>query len=160
VGTNQEGTLKKSGLVVVVGTLAMAGGAFAAAKNSVSIQVGSKALVGDHVQIVFSGHDDAPKSGKGTLLSAVLEPPIGKGGGYCKSDLKATIKNHPRSITLLYQKHEDQTHTGSFKLKMHAPSVNATGKWRVCAWQFNDDGKSSFELPASHASARFVVSKG
>jgi hypothetical protein len=146
-------------LATTIEMLVFACAALADRTDSVSIRVAKHARVGEHVPAVFAGHDAAPRRTHGTLLAAVLEPPLGKGGGYCKANLEKTVNKHPRSKILTYQKRVDRSHRGRFRLKLRMPAVHKTGKWRVCAWQFNDDGNSTYEFPASRASARFRVSK-
>lgn len=150
--------VRKVGMAVTIATLACACAA-SARTDSIAVHVHKHARVGDRVQVVFTGQDAAPRRTHGTLLAAVLEPPIGKGGGYCRANLTKTVDKHRRSKILFYERREDKRHRGRFRVKLRMPAVHKTGTWRVCAWQFNDDGNSTFEFPASRGSARFRVTR-
>jgi hypothetical protein len=150
--------VKKTGLALGIGALLYGGSALAAgASDSLTIHVTRHARVGERLLVTFAGRDSAPSNTVGTHLAAVLEPPLGKGGSRCKQDLALTEQNHPRSKQLLFQKLLDPTHTGSYHYTLRMPRFDVSGSWTVCAWQFNNDGRTTTGTPASHASAHIVV---
>jgi hypothetical protein len=145
---------------LAVGTVTAAT-AWALAGNSVAISVGANAGVGQRYWVRFSGSDSSPPNARGTYVGAVLEPPLKKGGSRCKRDLGSTEQNHPASRQLYFQKLLDTGHTGHYSVEKRMPRFTTTGTWRVCAWQFNNDGRTNTDAPASHAEAFVTVrSKG
>jgi hypothetical protein len=58
---------------------------------------------------------------------------------------------------LFFQKRLDRHHTGLYRVKKLMPAFNVPGRWTVCAWQFNNDGRTSTISPASHAQVHIAV---
>lgn len=150
------GVKRIAAMALLIGTLASAP-AWARAGNSISIHVARHAKVGKRLVVTFSGRDTAPPNVNGTYVAAVLEPPRKDGGSRCRADLGTTEQNHPASKELFFQKLLDTHHTGHYRVKKRMPAFTAAGRWTVCAWQFNNDGSTSTDAPASHAQAHIVV---
>lgn len=144
-----------AGIAVLAGMLATS--AWALAGNSISVHVARHAHVGQRLTVTFSGRDGSPPNVLGTFIAAVLEPPLKDGGSRCRADLATTEQNHPASKELFFQKLLDTHHTGHYSLRKRMPAFNASGRWIICAWQFNNDGKTSTGTPASHTQAQISV---
>lgn len=131
--------------------------AWALAANTLVIGVADHATVGARLRVTFSGHDNSPPNVRGTFLAAVLEPPASAGGSRCRSDLATTEQNHPASKEIFFQKLLDTRHTGTYGVSRLMPPLDAPGRWTVCAWQFNNDGRTNTIKSASHAQASITV---
>lgn len=148
---------RRVGLIAVLVAAVAAPAALAEAANSVVISAAYHSRVGRHLTVTFSGRDSAPSNVNGTYLAAVLEPPLRHGGSRCKANLGDTEQNHPRSKQLFFQKLTDTHHTGHYRVSKRMPAFTWTGRWTVCAWQFNNDGSTSTDSPASHAQVHILV---
>jgi hypothetical protein len=150
-------TLKRIAAIGLLAGSIGATSAWAAAGNSISIRVARHASVGQRLVVTFSGRDTSPPNVVGTFVAAVLEPPLTDGGSRCRGDLGTTEQNHPASKELFFQKLLDTHHTGHYSVKERMPRFSARGRWTVCAWQFNNDGRTSTDVPASHAQVHIMV---
>lgn len=131
--------------------------AWALTGNSIFIHVARRAEVGQRLVVRFVGRDSSPPNVRGTFVAAVLEPPIRDGGSRCRRDLGTTEQNHPKSKELFFQRLLDTHHTGHYSVRKRMPAFTAAGRWTVCAWQFNNDGRTSTDVPASHRQAYITV---
>lgn len=143
-------------LAVLAGSLIVAP-AQAVTGNSIFIHVARHARVGQRLMVTFVGRDSSPSNVVGTFVAAVLEPPLQHGGSRCRDGLGTTEQNHPASRELFFQKLLDTHHTGRYSVRKRMPAFNVPGRWTVCAWQFNNDGTTSTDVPASHAQAHITV---
>jgi hypothetical protein len=144
------------GIAIAAAAVSVAS-AWAMASNSVTIRAARHATVGKRVTVVFSGHDSSPPNARGTFVAAVLEPPLKHGGSRCRNDLGTTEQNHPASKELFFQRLLDTHHTGHYSVKRLMPAFSVPGQWTVCAWQFNNDGRTSTIRPASRAQVHISV---
>lgn len=149
--------LRRMAAIALLSASVGAGTAWAAGANSITIKVAHHGVVGQRLVVTFTGHDSAPSNVVGTFVAAVLEPPLRDGGSRCRGDLGSTEQNHPASRELFFQKRLDPHHTGRYRVAKRMPRLNATGVWTVCAWQFNNDGTTSTDVPASRAQAHIRV---
>lgn len=149
--------LKRIAAIAVLAGSILAAPAWALTGNSIFIHVARHAKVGQHLVVTFLGRDNSPPNVVGTFVAAVLEPPLKDGGSRCRGDLGTTEQNHPASKELFFQKLLDTHHTGHYSVKKRMPAFTAPGRWTVCAWQFNNDGRTNTDLPASHMQAHVTV---
>jgi hypothetical protein len=153
--------MKRSVTGIAIAAAAMSAvSAWALPGNSVTIRVARQATVGKRFAVAFSGHDSSPSNARGTFVAAVLEPPLNHGGSRCRSDLGTTEQNHPASKELFFQRLLDTHHTGHYSVKRLMPAFTVPGQWTVCAWQFNNEGRTSTIRPASHAQVHISVIRG
>jgi hypothetical protein len=149
--------LKRIAAIAVLAGSIISAPAWARTGNSISIHVARHAKVGQRLVVTFLGRDSSPPNVRGTFVAAVLEPPLRHGGSRCRGDLGTTEQNHPASKELFFQKLLDTHHTGHYSVKKRMPAFNARGRWTVCAWQFNNDGRTYTDMPASHMQAHITV---
>jgi hypothetical protein len=145
-------------IAALVGALICAP-AWALAGNSIFIHVARRARVGQRLVVSFSGRDSSPTNVRGTFVAAVLEPPLYDGGSRCRGDLGTTEQNHPRSRQIFFQRLLDTHHIGHYRVRARMPAFNRTGRWTICAWQFNNDGRTSTDVPASRAQVHITVAR-
>jgi hypothetical protein len=136
-----------------------AGSAWALPGNNIAIRVARHASVGKRTLVIFSGRDSSPSNARGTFVAAVLEPPLINGGSRCRGDLGTTEQNHPASKELFFQKLLDTHHSGHYSVAKLMPRFSVSGQWTVCAWQFNNDGRTSTITPASHGQVHISVTR-
>lgn len=141
-------------VAVLIGATATAWGA---AGNTLVIGVHHRSEVGQRLRVTFRGADTSPPNVVGTFVAAVLEPPLAHRGSRCRHDLGSTEQNHPASKELFFQKLLDQRHTGRYSVSRLMPAFTVPGRWTICAWQFNNDGQTSTDIPASSAQVHIQV---
>lgn len=150
-------SLKRIAATVVLAGSLIASPAQAVTGNSIVIHVARHARLGQRLVVTFVGRDSSPPNVRGTFVAAVLEPPLQHGGSRCRGDLGTTEQNHPASRELFFQKLLDTHHTGRYRVRTRMPAFTVPGRWMVCAWQFNNDGVTSTDVPASHTQAPITV---
>lgn len=133
--------------------------ALAAGADSVRIQLPRHPHTGQALTITFTGRDSAPPSALGARIDALLEPPKRAGGTSCRSDIALTEQNHPGYIELLLQHAVDPGHRHSFRVRVTTPRLTKSGRWLVCAWEYNNEGISTTSAPASHAFRTMIVTR-
>jgi len=134
-----------------------AASAAAASTNSIHIGTPRHARVGQRLRLTFSGHDSAPSNTLGADIDALLALPRAGGPLRCRSDLALTEQNHPGVyIELARELPVDRAHRGYYTVNLYR-KLHRAGRWRICAWQYNNDGISTTSSPASHAMRTMFV---
>jgi hypothetical protein len=146
---------------MIVFTVAAVGAssALAAGADNVRILLPRHPQAGQAVTITFAGRDSAPASALGARIDALLEPPKPAGATVCRSDIALTEQNHPGYIELLLHHAVDPAHHHSFRVRVTTPRLTKSGRWRVCTWEYNNEGISSTSSPASRAFSTMIVSR-
>lgn len=146
--------------------VSLAVGAFGAASaaatstNSIHIGLPRHARVGQRLRLTFSGHDSAPSNTLGADIDALLALPRAGGPLRCRSDLALTEQNHPGGyIELARERPVDRGHRGYYTVHLYR-KLHRPGRWRICAWQYNNEGISTTSSPASHAMRTMFVLGG
>ena len=144
-------------IVVGVG-LIPAVAAAAAGPDRVVITAPKTAPIRQQARITFSGRDSAPASALGARIDALLERPATAGGTACRSDIALTEQNHPGAyVELLLHRAVDPGHKHVFSVRIKTPRLTIIGRWRVCAWEYDNQGISSTSHPAARAVKSITV---